>query len=198
MVKLAQDQSALTVLQAITIERNIALSTQETDQVRSQIHEVADPIAQEHGLVVDDVTVRRAGRRQLVTITVDLPSDQVGSADLDTVAVVSRAVSALLDEAAFIGDDAYVLEVSTPGADRPLTKRHHWLRARTRLVTVVGTDGTQSKGRLVDVTDDGVVLAADDSETVKPWEDVAKGRIELEFKKPGKTTRKAKKSAQED
>lgn len=174
------------------------MSTQETDQVRSQIHEVADPIAQEHGLVVDDVTVRRAGRRQLVTITVDLPSDQVGSADLDTVAVVSRAVSALLDEAAFIGDDAYVLEVSTPGADRPLTKRHHWLRARTRLVTVVGTDGTQSKGRLVDVTDDGVVLAADDSETVKPWEDVAKGRIELEFKKPGKTTRKAKKSAQED
>lgn len=176
------------------------MATEKSAQPDAVVRELAVPIASDCGLELDGVQIRSAGRRQLVSVTVDLPSDQVGAADLDTVAAVSRALSTQLDAHGFLGDQPYVLEVSTPGADRPLTQRRHWSRARTRLVTVTLASGESAAGRLQEVTDFGVVLSADDQELRFSWEDVVKGRIELEFKpakKPNKAHRKTKKTAQE-
>ena len=66
-------------------------------------------------------------------VVVDLPETEVGSVDLDRVAEVSRAVGDSLDTSDALGPGPYALEVTTPGVDRPLTERRHWLRARTRL-----------------------------------------------------------------
>ena len=60
--------------------------------------------------------------------------------DLDTIAALSRSASGLLEAGAQV-DGHYVLEVSSPGVDRPLTSEKHFRRARGRKADVTLTDG---------------------------------------------------------
>jgi len=147
-----------------------------------RIADLAGPAAQTAGLMVDSVTVSAAGKHTRVLVTVDLPEEEVGSAGLDTVAVASRAIGDAL-EAANVPPGAYTLEVSTPGTDRPLTLRRHFMRARTRLVMLELTTGDPVTGRIVDVTDDGVVLDRDGQTQTVALADVKLGRVQVEMKR---------------
>lgn len=85
--------------------------------IDSRILKVADPIANEMGLTLVRIRVMN-GRRSTVQIMAERKSD--GLMNVDDCANFSRALSAALE----VEDplrDAYVLEVSSPGLDRPLT-----------------------------------------------------------------------------
>jgi ribosome maturation factor RimP len=142
---------------------------------------LADEAASASGLVVEDVAVQGAGRRRVVRVVVDLPDDAIGSVPMDAVAAVSQVLSRRLDDADAMGAAPYTLEVSSPGVERPLSQRRHWSRARDRLVRVTLRDGTGRTGRLTDVDDDGVVVDG----ARLPWSTVARGRVEVEFSRPG-------------
>jgi ribosome maturation factor RimP len=142
---------------------------------------LADEAASGAGLVVEDVAVQAAGRRRVVRVVVDLPDDAVGGVPMDAVTAVSQALSQRLDDADAMGGAPYTLEVTSPGVDRPLTQRRHWSRARGRLVRVVLRDGGTRDGRLEDVRDGGVVVDG----TLLAWDDVARGKVEVEFSRPG-------------
>jgi ribosome maturation factor RimP len=146
--------------------------------LENRIADLAAPGAAQAGLIVDSVEVDQAGSRQRVVVFVDLPDEEVGSASLDAIAEASRAIGAALDEAN-VPPQAYVLEVSTPGISRPLTERRHFLRARTRLVSLDLNDGTVTKGRLTEVDGDEVVL---DGERRIPLASIVVGSIEVDFK----------------
>lgn len=148
----------------------------------TRIFELAAPAAGEAGLVVDGVTVTSAGKRSRVLVTVDLPETEIGSADLDAVAVASRAIGAALDEAN-VPSTPYLLEVSTPGADRSLTERRHFLRARTRKVALTLANGGQLSGRLDDVDGDELVLAAEGVTERVAISDVTKASVVVELKR---------------
>jgi len=150
--------------------------------ISRQIADLATPGADAAGLVVDGVTVSPAGKRTRVLITLDLPETEVGSASLDSVAIASRAIGAALDEAN-VPKNEYTLEVSTPGTDRPLTERRHFMRARTRLVTLDLAKGATATGRLVDVDDEAIVLETKGERVSYALADVTQGRIEVEMKK---------------
>jgi ribosome maturation factor RimP len=157
--------------------------------VADRLARFLDPVVAEAGLAVEGVTVSSAGRRRVVRVVVDLPPDRLGSADLDSVAEVSRRVGRALDDLdgtaearELLGSGAYALEVSTPGVDRPLTQRRHWLRARTRSVRV-RLSGGEVSGRLVAVDDDGIVLQEASGERRLAWADVVRGRVEVEFRR---------------
>jgi ribosome maturation factor RimP len=152
-------------------------ATSQADGVRALI----EPLAEKAGLVLEGVTITPAGRRRVLRVVVDLPEDETGGVPLDMVAEVSQSVSAALDAGNVMGGTPYVLEVSSPGVDRPLTERRHWGRARTRLVKVRLTEG-HAEGRLTAVDDEGIEL---DGERRLPWSDVAGGRVEVEFAHPG-------------
>jgi ribosome maturation factor RimP len=113
--------------------------------------------------------------------------DADGGIDLDAVAEVSRLVSAALDadtdaDAAFAGP--YVLEVSSPGVDRPLTEQRHWRRAIGRLVEV--TIGNRPVvGRVIGTSDEGVTLDVKGVRRQLSWSDVGRGRVQIEFNPPG-------------
>jgi len=126
--------------------------------------------------------VSAAGKHTRVLVTVDLPQDAVGSADLDTVAAASRAIGDALDEAN-VPSGAYLLEVSTPGTDRPLTLRRHFLRARTRLVTLEMANGDAVTGRIIEVTDTDLVLDHDGEVRTVALADVTLGRVQVEMKR---------------
>ena len=149
---------------------------------KSRIAALAGPAATSAGLVLEDVEVVAAGKRSRVLITIDLPDDAVGSATLDQIADASRAINAAMDEEDPLGNP-YVLEISTPGLDRPLTERRHFMRARTRLVSLALTDGSTAEGRLTDVSGDTLVLDINGAAREIPLAEVSTGRIEIEWKK---------------
>ncbi|SEJ48826.1 ribosome maturation factor RimP [Demequina mangrovi] len=151
--------------------------------ISSRIIELAAPAAEAVGLVVEGVDVTAAGKRSRVLVTVDLPETEVGSADLDKVAEASRTIGAALDEAN-VPSTPYVLEVSTPGTDRALTERRHFLRARTRLVEIRLADRSVT-GRVQDVDGDTVVLDVDGELQQVPLGEISEGRIVVELKRLG-------------
>lgn len=150
-----------------------------------------EPDLQAAGVDLEDVEVLAAGKRRLVRVLVD-KDDGVS---LDDVALVSQRISGVLDanpEAdAILGAAAYVLEVSSPGVDRPLTAPRHWRRAAGRLVRVVRVDGGEVVGRVVDSDDACVRLAAEDADaahdTALPslrFDEIKSARVQVEFNRP--------------
>ncbi|RNI23039.1 ribosome maturation factor RimP [Flexivirga caeni] len=116
-------------------------------------------------LVVEDVTVMPAGKRRLVRVLVDRalpangdPTDVIPPLDLDQVAEVTRAVSDRLDETDAMGEQPYVLEVSSPGTDRPLTDPRHFRRNVGRLVEVTVPGQAAVTGRITRADVEGFAL----------------------------------------
>ncbi len=142
-----------------------------------RVRDVVAPAVSGAGLYLEDVTVHPAGKRTLVRITVDLPADQDGALGLDAIADVARAVGDALDAADVIAGE-HVLEVSSPGTDRPLTEARHFARARGRLVTFTLTDGSATAGRVVAADDAAVEL--EDGRSV-PFVQIARGQVEVEL-----------------
>lgn len=156
--------------------------------VDDRLAELLRPLVEASGHVLEDVRTTPAGRRRVVRVVVDLPEDRTGSLDLEAVAVVSREVADALDDCDVLGGSPYVLEVSSPGVDRPLTERRHWARARGRLVTVPVAPqdgpGESLTGRVAAVTDDGVELTTDGAAREVPWDELGTGRVQVEFTRP--------------
>lgn len=135
------------------------------------------PVVSDSGLDLEDVVVTPAGKRRLVRVVVD----QDGGVGLDTVARVSTAVSAALDESDAMGASPYVLEVTSPGVDRPLSLPRHWRRAVDRLVKATLADGSTVTGRVLESDDDGVLLDLDGRPTRYAYADVTSARVQVEF-----------------
>ena len=169
--------------------------TQRTDPTTARLAGWIEPVVAEAGYDLEDLVVTPAGRRSVVRVVVD--RDQ--GVTLDDIAEVSRAVSEVLDA----NDDGmgtpYVLEVTSPGVDRPLTDPRHWRRNTGRLVTVtVGPAGRTEEvtGRVTAVGDAGVDLAVETKgkpgakkrpPTARsvPWAELGPGRVQVEFGRPG-------------
>lgn len=141
------------------------------------------PVVAASGLHLEGVVVHVAGKRRQVLVTVDLP-DGPGGVGSEALTEVSRAVSAALD-----GDDtisgAYVLEVSTPGTDRPLREPRHYRRAVGRLVRLRTKTGQKVSGRLTAADDEGITLAGDDApESARrlAYADLTEGVVEVELR----------------
>jgi ribosome maturation factor RimP len=151
-------------------------------QAREHLLDLLGPVVAEAGYDLEDVAVSSAGRRSLVRVTVDAD----GGIDLDAVAVVSRLVSDALDADAGLPSSpralggAYVLEVSSPGVDRPLTEPRHWRRATGRLVKVE-LDGRSVTGRIAAVDDNGVTLHVDGAARHVAWSQLGRGKVQVEF-----------------
>ncbi len=105
-----------------------------------------------------DRTARRRVRARRVTTSrtcrstpaarpprVTVVADGDDGLDLDAIAELSRIASALLDD---LDTSAYVLEVTSPGVDRPLRTDKHFRRAQGRRVEVTLADGSTVTGRL--------------------------------------------------
>lgn len=76
---------------------------------------------------------------------------------IDQCAELSRKLSALLDEQNIL-DDAYVLEVSTPGLDHPLKLKRQYFKNKGRQFKVHLKDKSIVQGKLEEVTDDKLTL----------------------------------------
>lgn len=92
---------------------------------------IAEGILTTCGMELVEIEFRREGRTQVLRLYIDKP----GGVTLDDCADVSRELSAVLDVEDVI-PGRYLLEVSSPGLNRPLTKEADYLRAIGRLVKI--------------------------------------------------------------
>ena len=151
----------------------------------ARLSEVLAPVVEQTGADLENVDVSKAGKRSVVRVVVD----RDGGVSMDDVADVSRAVSDALDaldeaEPAALGP-SYVLEVTSPGVDRPLTAARHWRRNVGRLVTVVLHEGPNVTGRVTAADDDEVVLDVDGTERRLALPEVVRGTVQVEFSRKG-------------
>ena len=88
--------------------------------IAQSVWEMADPLAEELGLWIWDVEFVREGSRRILRITID--SEE--GITVDDCEKMHRAIDPVLDEADPI-EEAYYLEVSSPGIERELRNDEH-------------------------------------------------------------------------
>src|ERR1700712_2886608 len=154
---------------------------------QARLREVVESVVSRAGYDLEELTVVAAGRRRLLRVVID--SDL--GVDLDDAAAVSRDISAELDGLEESGDPmgaaAYTLEVTSPGIGRPLTLPRHFRRARGRLLSITGTDGSVLVGRVLLAGDRTVDLLVGRSGTeprTLDYEAIARAKVEVEFSAP--------------
>jgi ribosome maturation factor RimP len=128
-------------------------------------------------LDLEAVELTPAGKKRVLRVAVD----KDGGVTLDDIADATRAVSGELDQGDLMGEQAYTLEVTSRGVDRPLTEPRHWRRNRSRLVKVSLRDGGQVTGRVTDSDDGGVTLDVSGSPVRVEYAAVAKALVQIEF-----------------
>ncbi len=128
---------------------------------RADLHRLLEPGVSALGFELVDVELLGQGRQATLRVYIDSPE----GVDVDDCAKVSRQLSALLDvEDPLPG--GYTLEVSSPGLDRPLVTPAHYRRftgetVKLTLAQPLAGGRRKIKGRLVEATDDHVVVEAE-------------------------------------
>lgn len=153
-------------------------------QARNErIAELLEPVLAKAGLDLEAIELTPAGKRRVLRVVVD--SDQ--GVDLDTVGEVSQDVNETLDDSDVMGEQAYVLEVTSPGVDRPLALPRHWRRSRGRLVKVNLVEGGDLTGRVTESDDQGVTLDVKGRPRTLAYEQIAKAKVQVEFRREAET-----------
>ena len=149
--------------------------------LKDQITELVTPAVSDLGFYLEDVHIATPGNHRIVTCIVDGDA----SLNLDQVTTVSRVISELLDEAAFMGETPFTLEVTSPGVDRPLTQPRHFAKNVDRLLKVIKLDGSEITGRILSNTDRDVTLTVtikkETTEQTVLLSDIKRAVVEIEF-----------------
>ena len=156
--------------------------------VVGQIRTIAGRVAAGYGLEIFDVQFRREAHGMVLRIQIDRPGPAATAEDsvsVEDCANVSRDLSAILDVEDVV-PSAYVLEVSSPGLNRPLRHADDYRRfsgRRAKLVMRQAVDGqTFFRGTLNGVDEGAVVIDADDKKRHRvPLVVITRANLEVEF-----------------
>ena len=160
----------------------------------TRLRAAAERVARSYGLEIFDVQVRREPIGMVLRVVIDRPATGAVEAPEDSVGVedcqrVSQDLSALLDVESEFGEqdltDAYTLEVSSPGLDRPLRNEQDFRRFAGRLAKLVTTEPIERQsafaGRLRGVEGGAVVLEEGRKTHRVPLEQIKRAHLDVEF-----------------
>ena len=141
--------------------------------------EILIPIVEEYGFELVDVEYVKEGSNWYLRAYIDKP----GGITVNDCEAVSRKLSDILDEKDYI-DDAYILEVSSPGLGRPLKKEKDFKRSLGEEVEIrtyrMVEKQKEFTGILKDYDETTVTIELDD-ETLKTFEKSNIALIRLAF-----------------
>jgi ribosome maturation factor RimP len=130
---------------------------------------------------VVDVVVSDTKIRKKITVYID--SDE--GIHIDQCGKVSQALGKELEE---IIEDAFVLEVSSPGADSPLKFERQYIKNIGRTLKVTLNDSTEIKGKLLGIKDGSITVLPEEKKKVKPVEttleieNIKEAKVVISFK----------------
>lgn len=110
------------------------------EQLLGELRRIASRVAEEAGVELVDLALRGSSNRRRLRVDIDKSGPR--GVDLDDCQKVSKALGAALEEADPIGG-SYVLEVSSPGADRPISSADDFRRNIGRRIVVTTEDPEQ-------------------------------------------------------
>lgn len=140
-----------------------------------------EPIIEERNLELVDLEFQKEGANWYLRVYID----KEGGVDIVDCETVSRQLEAKLDEADPI-EQAYILEVSSPGIDRPLKKDADFVKYCGELIDIKLYKPLEGKkqyqGKLLGL-ENGVISIEDDTEQVIAFaqKDVASVRLAVIF-----------------
>jgi ribosome maturation factor RimP len=151
-------------------------------------------VARSHGLELFELQLRREPVGMVLRVVIDRPDTGRIEQPEDSVGIqecqrVSQDLSALLDvedefEQQELGD-AYTLEVSSPGLDRPLRNEADFRRFSGRLAKVVSTEPIERQsafaGRITGIENGAVVLEEGRRVHRVPLEKIKRAHLDVEF-----------------
>jgi len=144
---------------------------------------VGEKIADRPDLFLVDVKMHSNGK---LIILVD-GDKGIGIADC---AAISRHVGFHLEEENVL-EDAYNLEVSSPGIDAPLVMPRQFVKNVGRNLAIKMADGSKKEGRLTGMTEDAVIIEetnkqkgkkAETTESVIPLTQITETKVLISFK----------------
>jgi len=149
------------------------------DERELRIEEALQPVLRDHGLTLVDLEWRGHRPRGVLKVFVDKP----GGVRVEDCQRASRELGDVLDAAGLV-QEAYDLEVSSPGLDRQLRKDRELRWAVGKRVRCWLAGGEEHHGRLVDVADGVLTLDRDGTRVELPRGRVTKARLDVEVPWP--------------
>jgi len=154
-----------------------------SQEARARILALAEEVCLPQGLEIVDLVLRRGSRRWTVRLDIDRAGTR--GVTLEDCRAISRGLETALEESDPI-DDSYVLEVSSPGLDRPIRTADDVRRNTGRMVVVETVDPVEGRrcftGTLLGLAGDELLIREDEETEVRvPWAGVARAHPHLPF-----------------
>ena len=155
-----------------------------------QVRNIAERVTASSGLELVEVEFLGSGKARMLRIFID----KTGGVTHEDCENVSREVSTILDMEDAVPGDSYLLEVSSPGLDRKLTKPADYERFKGSLIKVTTyepVEGNRSfRGRLEGLGDGKLTIeveaAGKQKKSKKKQEQVAGSKVTIELKNVAK------------
>lgn len=147
------------------------------EQIAQQVSELIAPVIADLGYELVEVQFRREQHGMVLRVIIF----HEGGIRVDDCSLVSREVSRILDVEDRI-DQAYHLEVSSPGLDRPLETARDFARYRgSRVRVILAETSEEVAGTIEEVGADLVVLGVEAGRREIPLTQVKKAKLAIEF-----------------
>ena len=164
-------------------------------QQSERLAAVLEPIVRDLGLDLYDVELGGTARARTLRVLVD----RDGGVDLDAITSATEALAPVLDgdaEVAKVLPGSYLLEVSSPGLERPLRNAAHFRRAVGGAISLKSRDAdgavTRRRAVLAAADDDGIDIDLDGARERVEYDDIVASHTVFEWgpaPKPGKSTK---------
>lgn len=150
------------------------------EELAGKIREVIEPAIGSMGAELDDMELGRMKGKILLRVYIEKQGG-VSIADCER---VSREIGTVLDVEDLV-PGSYVLEVSSPGLDRPLRKPRDFIRFSGKKIRVVTNEPVDKQtffvGNIENATDDDVMLVLQkDRKVTISYNNISKARLEVE------------------
>lgn len=146
-----------------------------------KVKELTATMLSDSGIELVELTYRREGGRLVLRFTVD----KIGGISIGECGRLSQKIERILDEAN-IGEESYVLEVQSPGLDRPLVKTSDFERVIGEEIEVSTyapiSNRRDHTGKLKWANDERIVIETPiGEEVVIPRDKIARAKLKISF-----------------
>jgi ribosome maturation factor RimP len=143
-------------------------------EITAAVRPLAEQVATAHGLVLWGVTFLRDAGQQ----TLRVACDRVGGVTADELGALAEQLSREIDRADIVpGEQRYVLEVTSPGAERKLERPDQYEVCVGRVAKVVLKDGRTIDGEIAGTTGRAVEIRSGDETVRALFDDIARAQL---------------------
>lgn len=154
------------------------------NKIADEVYALSIPLAEENGYTVYEVEYKKEGADMVLRVVLDTKNDDDEPVSITACENVSRALSDILDKKDIV-PGAYMLEVTSPGIDRPLKKDEDFIRFAGKDIEIglyKAVNGTKMLcGVLLSLEDGKVFIEADGEKISIPKDDASFIRLAVKF-----------------